>query len=220
MANRKFIFIPIAVVALICILEQQSGCRKDETPLSPAPCGDRNRTPYGTGSISFAFNAGGDSILYLGQYVSSDQFINDTIARRGVGGFVHDTLVALKPLKGMVVGFLHSLHSGIFYDTVLVLRVYNNSGPIALGDYAFAKSNANPSGKYSNVILLATDALHQYSIFEAKDGKFTLSLFDTCNQKLKGTFAGTLWDRSDTSKQIQLDNGKYDVKYVDHYFNY
>ena len=219
MKNSLIIF--FVVVCCLTVL-WNSGCTSEYPPPppdGPSPCEPRNGTPFGTGTLSFTTTLNGvkDSLLLNGNYVASNQFVNDTFFVQGAGGYARNTSAAQ---KGLVAGFVHRPSGGSVYERIIAFSIF---GPaIDIKTYSLVRSDATPAGAYVKATFLLADSLNPpYTIYTSKVGSFIISALDTCSQHLAGTFSGTFQGLPpDTTKIIQITNGKFDITYVDNAFSY
>jgi len=199
------------------------GCNKENPSslVSSNPCGPRNKTHYGSGNLSWIANGGSDTIKINGAYMTSNQFLNDTSAAQGTGGFVKDTTINSKPLCGMIAGFLHIPKSNYLIEQIFIMQFYRRIGSLQIGNYICVPSEDTSSMPYATVTLFFADSLHPpYTIYDVKSGAFTLTGLDTCTQQLEGSFDITMWDPIDTTDQIHLTGGNVKLSYVDSFFIY
>ncbi|GEM_PF-3647668 len=208
---------PIIIGSFLSLL---AGCKIEEPPPPPSTCDTYVKTSFGTGSIALKAPALGDTLTFTGDYTTSSQFLSDTLASHGAGGFVHDTVVASKPLRGMVVGYLHSPRSGYVYERIIVCELFGAAAGLQPGMYTFSRIGGTPSGNYAQVHFFFSDSVHPFSFFDAKSGSLVLISIDTCAHRIRGVFGGTVADPSDTTKVIQLTGGQFDILYTDHYFSF
>ena len=207
---------PIIIGAFLSLL---AGCQVEEPP-PPRTCGGYTKTPFGTGTIGLRAAALGDTLIFAGDYRTSSQFLSDTLESRGAGGFVSDTVVASNPLRGMVVGYLHSPRSGSVYERIIVCELYGAASGLQPGMYIFSRIGTTPSGNYARVHFFFSDSVHPFSFFDAKSGSLVLTSIDTCAHRIRGVFSGTVTDPSDTTRVIQLTGGQFDIVYTDQYFSF
>ncbi|MBI1807327.1 MAG: hypothetical protein HYR76_09790 [Ignavibacteria bacterium] len=217
--TKRVVFLALAIILAAVISEDEMGCKKDEDTVNPPPDTTNTGSPYGSGSMSFTTVNGGGAFSVNGPYKTSNQFANDT-SSQGAGGFVKDTSLFGKLINAMFVGYTHVSANGSVKERLLVLSLHDSVGSLVTGDYSFSRSNATSTGQRAYVYFFLTDSVNFYELFVPKAGTITLSMFDAATRHAQGTFSGTLWSPSDTTKQIQLTNGQFDLQLVNRYFSY
>ncbi len=217
---RKYLLPALSILAAWVLLQQQWGCKKDEGPTNPPADTTKPQHPYGTGAMSFDALNGGGLFSAIGPYTPSDKFANDT-ASQGAGGFVHDTTLFRNKITGMFAGYTHVLANGILNERIMVIALHSPAASLATGDYPWSQSDASQPGQASYVYFFLSDSVNVHTVFVAKSGMVTLTAFDSTTSHAHASFSGTLWGLPpDTSQQIQISNGEFDVTFSRTYFNY
>jgi hypothetical protein len=209
-----------AAVALIVLIV--SGCTNDSAVAPPSgnPCSADTIPAYGSGSMNFMAAGAGDSFSVSGRYKPSSRFLTDT-ASAGVGGFLRDTTVGGQLLHGELTGYHYTLTGGMQSLRLMVFTILNDSGRVSAGVYAWASNASAPHGKAVKIhYQFFSDALGVYSTFEARSGSLTITSLDTCARRITGTFSGSVWIPPDTTTQILVQGGRFDVAYASRYFIY
>ncbi len=208
------------VTLLFIILIASHGCKNEETPTKP-PDTTHTVVHYGSGSLSFDAAPKGGTFSVSGSYKPSDQFATDSLST-GAGGFRHDTTLYQRTVNLLLAAYTHVLHGDTIRERWLQLALRGNANVIATGDYPFAPSNAAQAGQAAYVYYIYTNsdsgAFHE--VYTPKTGTFHLSSFDAATKRAQGTFSGTLWGPlPDTTVQIEVTSGVFDVTLVSNYFN-
>jgi hypothetical protein len=215
--------ISLAVLILITLLSlslASHGCKNDENPVKP-PDTTHTGPQYGSGSLSFDASAKGGTFSVSGAYKPSDQFANDTLSS-GAGGFRHDTTLFGRTINLLLTAYTHRLHVDTIRERVMQIALYGNSNAIAAGDYPFAPSNAAQPGQAAYVYYFYnnSDSGAFNEVYIPKSGTLHLSSFDAGTKRAQGTFSGTLWGPlPDTTVQVVVTSGAFDITLVSSYFN-
>ena len=211
-------FILVSLI-LVVAMELPYGCRKNDDPLSADTTGGGEIPDYGRGSVSFIASGGGGAFAVTGPYVPSDEFLDDTAAGQGAGGFVRDTSLFGNRIKGLFSAYMHAFQGGVASDRVIVLLLNSSSDTLTTGDYAFSGFSTPAAGNTAYVYFNLTNSKTPNPIFEADSGMITLSLIDRSSRHVQGTFSGALKNLTDTST-VQLMDGRFDILYSANYFNF
>ena len=195
-----------------------AGCKSD-SPNTPPPCSSRTTSAHGEGTLEFlASGRLSDSVAITGRYVLSSKFQGDAFSEQGAGGFVGDAMVSGRMLRGTVAAFVHVPHNAYLYERILTFSFYDTTAPLRLGAYALT-GTATGGGMEAESMFYFADSIHPpYSIYRAEYGMFSFSLIDTCERRIRGTFAGTFTDISDTSAHLEVSGGTFNIEYAGSYF--
>jgi len=201
-------------------LEQYPGCKKDEAATAPPADTGGIAGRYGKGSISFDATGGGGHFSATGKYKPSDQFANDT-SGEGAGGFVADTALYGRKIQSMLTGYTHLFVNNTLTERLIVITLYDSSGKLTPRSYPFSRLNSRTAGQAAYVYFFLSDSSNLFQMFVPKSGALTLLSYDTTARHAIGNFSGTLWGSPpDTSIQMQIRNGNFDIYFSDSYFNY
>ncbi len=218
MRIRTFCAGAAALVAASLLL---LSCAKDSSPVSDTPpCPYDPLIVYGTGSAGATVNGAGGTWSVAGAYKPSAQFLSDTIAGAGAGGFLRDTTVAGVRMNARVCAYSHALRTSVLYETILVLTLRDSSGRLDTGTYILTRKGLHPSARYATIDYILSDSLVSYALFASDTGTVRITAHDTCSHRLSGTFSGTIYDLLSPSSRYALAGGSFDVTYVGRYFAY
>jgi hypothetical protein len=186
---------------------------------APPGCQPVNSTPYGTGNMSFGttvpLSRDTVRISASGNYIPSSKFLSDTVSEQGVGGFVKDTTIASKPLRGQISAFLHFPTGSVPYQRILAFQMYNPTGS-GLGSFFVVRPNETKPYAYAYGTYYVTDD----TIYISKNGVLNVSGVDTCARTMHGTFSGVFMNVADTTDQLRILGGDFNVTYVDKVYAY
>ena len=214
----------IGVISLLVL--RSAGCRKDDGTTNPPVDTTVAKSKYGKGTMTFdAAASGGGHFSATGPYRPSSLFAGDTLSQ-GVGGFADDTTFQGKRIEGMFVGDTHALRHDTLNERIMIIALHTDSGSIRLGDYPFSRLNTSSDLNAAYVYFFFSDSVSFHDIYYPKSGTCTLTSFNPSTGHAIGTFSGILYGPSpggfhpDTSKQIEISNGEFDIICVSKYFAY
>ena len=208
----------LIVVLVMLTLPNDSGCRKDDGSVMPPDSG----TPtvgYGHGTITMEVLDGGGHFTADGTYKPSDQFASDTLSAGG-GGFLYDTTLFSKSIQGMLAGYTHSFSNGVLTERILIMALHSSAFYPDTGRYEFSRSNTGSADHTAFVYFFLSDSLNFHEVFIAKSGLMTVATLDSVERKAGGSFSGILWSLSDTSRQVEIANGQFELSLANRYFNF
>lgn len=197
-----------------------SGCENENNnPALPEDKNDKSGL-YGNGYFFFE-STGVDSGIYAtGSYKPSNEFANDTLSQ-GAGGFVTDTMLFGKKIISLITAYKHEMKNLILNEKIILIGLTDPSSIIQTGEYPFSRFNNISSSSCAYVYFILSDSTNFFQMFVPKSGKITISSYDANTRNIKGIFGGILCSMPpDTSREIQLINGKFDIYLANKYFNY
>ena len=223
---RKIGGVCLLLGMIVYLVLRSGGCTKDEEmTTAPTDTGGVKST-YGTGTMSFDASASGDGhFSATGPYRPSAQFASDTLSQ-GAGGFIDDTTFQGRRIHGMCVGYIHALMHDTLNERIMIIAFHNDSGGIKTGDYPFSRLNTTSVTNSAYIYFFLSDPTSFHDIYYPKSGTCTIASFNPATRHAVGIFSGILYGPSpggfhpDTSEQIEITNGQFDVTCVDRYFAY
>ncbi|MBI5021644.1 MAG: hypothetical protein HZB59_09420 [Ignavibacteriales bacterium] len=197
-----------------------STCKKENGVNNPTDDSDNKSGLYGTGALSFESTDIDSGLRASGSYKPSNEFANDT-ASRGAGGFVKDSLLFGKKINGLITGYEHSIINSTLNERILLIALSDTTVGIRPGSYGFSYLNTTLHSPGAYVYFILTDSVNFFRMFVPKTGNLTITSYDAQTRHVIGNFTGILFSMPpDTSRQIQMTNGLFDIYLSDKYFNY
>lgn len=212
--TTKNIFFWIVISLLL------STCKKEDGVNNPADDSENKSGLYGTGALSFESTDIDSGLRASGSYKPSYEFANDTTSH-GAGGFVKDSLLFGKKINGLITGYEHSIINSTLNERILLIAATDTAKGIRLGSYDFSYLNTTLHSPGAYVYFILTDSVNFFQMFVPKNGTLAITSYDAQTRHVIGNFSGTLFSMPpDTSRQIQMTNGVFDIYLSDKYFNY
>jgi hypothetical protein len=212
--TTKNIFIWIMISLLL------STCKKEDGVNNTVADSENKSGLYGTGTLSFESTDIDSGLCASGSYKPSNEFANDTISH-GAGGFVKDSLLFGKKINGLITGYEHSIINSTLNERILLIAMIDTAGGIRPGNYGFSYLNTTIQSPSVYVYFILTDSVNFFQMFVPKNGNLTVTSYDAQTRHVIGNFSGILLSiPPDTSRQIQMTNGVFDIYLSDKYFNY
>ncbi|MBI5475323.1 MAG: hypothetical protein HY964_01140 [Ignavibacteriales bacterium] len=195
-----------------------TGCRKENG--STAPSTNNMSGLYGTGLLSFESTGIDSGFSVNGAYKPSNQFANDTLSF-GSGGFIKDTMLFGKKIKTLITAYEHRLSNSTLNERHILIALTDTTSGLPIGDYAFSRLNSTSQSMAAYIYYFLSDSVNFFQMFVPKSGKITITSYDIETKNIKGIFDGILYSMPpDTSRQIEILNGKFDIYLSNKYFNY
>jgi hypothetical protein len=215
MKSKYKFFLSFILVILFAI-----GCKKDNGNLTSFTDDNSKSGLYGTGSLSFESSGIDSGFSVNGAYKPSNQFANDTLSF-GSGGFIKDTMLFGKKIKTLITAYEHRFSNSTLNERHILIALTDSVSGLPIGDYAFSRLNSTSQSMAAYLYYFLSDSVNFFQIFVPKNGKLTIESYDSQSRRIKGSFYGTLYSMPpDTSRLINLINGRFDIYMANKYFNY